>query len=72
MVIARLSNGTLILGLSAENMKRLKEGKPISITSQSHPGSAKALNGLPRIGIMYGETEQAIADELRAGERGVQ
>lgn len=58
---ADLSGRTLIgLGLSAANIERLREGKPIHINLEE-------LN-LPwhgEIMIMFGETEQAIADELQ-------
>jgi hypothetical protein len=29
MLIARMSNGVMVLGIDAENVKRLKEGRPI-------------------------------------------
>lgn len=68
-MIARLTNGALVLGLSAENVKRLKEGRPIRLTRASHPGAP--LPDFP-IYIMYCETEQDCADELRTAERGFQ
>lgn len=57
MIRARLSNGMFILGIDAENVKRLKEGKPIMV-------SLAELGGSDDVCIMYGETMQAIADEL--------
>ncbi len=48
------------IGISAWNVERLKQGKPIHLNFE-------ALN-LPwkiDLMIMYGETEQAIADELK-------
>ena len=53
-------NGTLYcFGLSDRNIELLKEGKPIVIDM--------AEMGIPDmvIGIMYGETEEAIIEELR-------
>jgi hypothetical protein len=70
MVIGRLTDGSLVLGLSSENVKRLREGKPIRITKESHPNAP--LDGVPRILILYGDTERAIVEELSAAERGVQ
>lgn len=57
MIRARLSNGVFILGIDAENVKRLKEGKPIMVSLAELGGSDDVL-------IMYGETMQAIAQEL--------
>lgn len=52
---------TLIgLGISAGNVQRLKEGKPIHIHLEELNLPWKA-----DIMIMYGETEQALADELK-------
>lgn len=57
MIKAKLSNGTLILGLTAENVMRMKEGKPIKFDGRpfGYPGT---------IGICYGETEEAIVQDL--------
>lgn len=52
----------LLLGLSQGNIDRLREGKPIHVTRKSHG------EGIPpgwAIAIVYGETEQAIVDEMR-------
>ena len=57
-------NGTplLLLGLSRENVKRMMEGKPIFLTRATHgPAIPEKLN----IGIMFGETEDAIVEQLR-------
>lgn len=51
----------LILGLSRGNIERLLQGKPIRITRATHG------DGIPEnwlLCILFGETEQAIADEL--------
>jgi len=58
---ARRENGRQIIGIgiSAVNVERLKEGKPIHVNLEEM--------GLPwkaEILLMYGETEQAMADEL--------
>lgn len=57
MIRARLSNGAFILGIDAENVKRLKEGKPILV-------SLAELGGTDDVYIMYGETLDDIAKEL--------
>lgn len=57
MLRARASDGTFILGIDAENVKRLKEGKPIVV-------SLAELGGHDDVLIMYGETLQDIVREL--------
>jgi hypothetical protein len=57
VIRARLSNGAFILGLDAENVKRLKEGKPILV-------SLAELGGSDDVFIMYGETLDDIKREL--------
>ncbi len=64
MIIARLTDGSIILGLSRENFRRLELGNPISITKESHGIELPA--ELPQIGIMFGETEAEILAELEA------
>lgn len=59
MLKARLSNGVFILGLDADNVRRLKEGKPILL-------SLAQLGGTDDICIMYGET---LADMMRELEK---
>lgn len=53
----------LLLGLSAENMRRLSRGKPIRISS----AETKAM-GLPELTVVIlgGDTESDIIDDLRA------
>ena len=51
---------TVIIGLSAENIRRLQEGQPIAFEGKEVQVPGK--NFL----IVYGETEDAIANELRA------
>lgn len=58
MIRARASNGTFILGICAENVKRLKEGKPILV-------SLAELGGTDDVLIVYGDTPQDILRELR-------
>lgn len=58
MLRARLSNGVFVLGIDAENVKRLKEGKAIMV-------SLGQLGGTDDVVIMYGETVDAIAQELQ-------
>lgn len=49
MLIARASNGMMILGIDAENVKRLKEGKPILKALSQFGGKDDVL-------IVYGDT----------------
>lgn len=60
MIKARSGNN-LIFGLSEENIKRLKEGKPIKIEAEE-----MGLKGLGVILILYGRTEKDIVFELEA------
>lgn len=64
MIIASGTEGDrelLLLGLSRANVDALVAGKPIKMTPHSHPGMPKGLT----ICIMFGETEQAMHDELK-------
>lgn len=57
MLIARATNGLMILGIDAENVRRLKDGKPI----------LKALaqfGGKDDIMIVYGDTLDDVQREL--------
>lgn len=57
MIKAKLGD-TLILGLEEENIKRLKENKPIVFDM--------AIFGMPgKMVLMYGETQDAIKNELQ-------
>lgn len=58
MIRARLSNGTFVFGIDAENVKRLRLGKPIVI-------DLAELGGTDKLCIMYGTT---MADILREME----
>jgi hypothetical protein len=55
MIFATLTNGAIIIGLSANNVEKLMDGKPIH----------KKLEGLPEIWVVYGPTEAAILGDLR-------
>lgn len=57
MIRARTNTGVFILGLDAENIKRLKQGKPILV-------SLAELGGTDDVLIMYGDTLDDIAKEL--------
>lgn len=57
MIRARASDGTFILGIDAENVKRLKDGKPILV-------SLAELGGHDDVLIVYGETMQHIMRDL--------
>jgi hypothetical protein len=65
MIKAKLNDGTVILGLSEENIKRLKEGQPIKFDGRplGFPGT---------VGIVYGETEIAILHDLQQAEGGAE
>lgn len=57
MLKAKLSSGLFILGIDAENVRRLKEGKPIAV-------SLLSMGGHDDIVIMYGDTLGDIQREL--------
>ena len=57
MLRAKTSNGIYILGFDAENIKRLKDGKPILV-------SLAEMGGQDDVMIMFGETLQDIQNEL--------
>ena len=57
MLIARASNGTMILGIDAENVRRLKEGKPILKALSQFGGKDDVL-------ILYGETLEDVQLQL--------
>jgi hypothetical protein len=57
MIRARLSNGTFLLGIDAENVRRLKAGKPILV-------SLAELGGKDDVLIMYGDTLNDIQRDL--------
>lgn len=57
MLRARISDGTFILGIDAENVKRLKKGQPIIVCLAE-------LGGTDDVLIMYGDTLQDIKNEL--------
>lgn len=56
MIYARTSDGGILIGLSKLNIERLQQGKPIKRMEE----------GMPRLRIVYGETEQAIYEMLVA------
>lgn len=56
MIRARIGD-TVILGVDAENVRRLKKGKPIDV-------DLAALGGGNRVIILYGDTLQDIMKEL--------
>jgi len=63
MLKAKLTDGTIILGLEAENVKRLKEDKPIRV-------QGKDLMIDHDIYIIYGHSIEDITEKL--GVPGVQ
>lgn len=65
MVIAssETEDGTfLLLGLSAENVKRLQAGQPVRVSRESH---GLAMPNRLVIAIVVGESEEAIGRDLR-------
>ena len=59
MIRARTNDGTFILGLDAENIKRLTHGHPILVNLTENGGSDKIV-------IMYGTTLEDVAVELES------
>ena len=59
MIRARLTNGTFVLGVDAENIRRLTDGQPFLIDLGPLGGSDKFM-------MIYGITAQDIMAELRA------
>jgi hypothetical protein len=57
MLRARLSNGAFLLGIDAENVRRLKDGEPILV-------SLAELGGTDDVVILFGETVADIIREL--------
>jgi hypothetical protein len=57
MVKSKLSDGSMLLGLSKMNVERLVEGKPIMF-------DGKQFGWPSRVIIMYGETEEKIVEEI--------
>lgn len=57
MLRARTSDGSFILGLDAENVRRLKKGKPILVRLPEMGGTDTVL-------LMYGETLADVRREL--------
>lgn len=66
MIIAKLSNGTLLLGVTRENINRLTDGKPIRVSQATH--GVKMPDEMPIIGIFFGETEQECIAQIQSAE----
>lgn len=58
MIKAKCNDGTLIFGLSKENVDRLKQGKPILINLKDIGLEDR------QVIIMYGETEEKMYEDL--------
>lgn len=58
MIKAKLTNGDLLFGISAENVNRLKKGQPILFNLKDMGLENR------KVMIVYGETEQDIMAEL--------
>ena len=59
MLRARLSNGAFVLGIDAENVRRLKKGQPIII-------DLTVMGGHDHVLLMYGNTLDDIRKEIEA------
>lgn len=57
MIYAQLSDGDWLLGIDAENVRRMKAGRPLRI-------ELKRFGGTNNVIIMYGETLSEIHAEL--------
>jgi hypothetical protein len=57
MLRARTTDGTAILGLDAENVRRLQAGQPIQVNLEQMGGAHTVL-------IVYGQTVHDIARDL--------
>jgi hypothetical protein len=57
MIRARLTNGTFILGIDAENVRRLKQGMPIAVDLRQTGGKDQFM-------LVYGDTLADIEREL--------
>jgi hypothetical protein len=58
MIKAKLTNGDLLFGISAENVRRLKNNEPIVFNLKTMGLEDR------KVMIVYGETEQDIMAEL--------
>jgi hypothetical protein len=58
MIRARLSNGSFVLGIDANNLRELKAGHPIVVDLTDN-------GGMDIIMIVYGETLTDIMEELQ-------
>lgn len=58
MIKAKLNNGDLVFGISEDNVKRLKEGHPISINLKDMGLEDR------KIMIAYGETEEKLYEAM--------
>lgn len=63
MLKARLSNGTFVLGLDANNIRELQKNRPIVV-------SLSKIGGTDKVVIMFGETLAHIARELEEASGG--
>lgn len=57
MIQARLTDGSFLIGIDAENVRRIQADKPLVI-------NLRAIGGSDLVIVMYGETMQAIVDSL--------
>lgn len=60
MLFARSPAGDVLIGLTEENLERMRSGMPAVVRPQTHPGATH------NITVMHGHTEADIVEELRA------
>ena len=63
MIRATLSDGRFLLGIDAENVKRMRDGKPIIV-------DLTTMGGRDTVIILYGETMADIVAELEGANGG--
>jgi len=64
MLRARLDDGTFVLGIDAENVRRLKRGQPILIYISELGGADDV-----RLFFLYGDTLQDIQNALKGKKK---
>jgi hypothetical protein len=66
LIKAKLSDGSLVLGIESRNVDKLKDGQPIHV----HGTEIGGFDGATQIYIMYGETLRDVYDELNEASGG--
>lgn len=67
VIMGSLQPPIVMLGITAINVEKLKQGKPIRITAVTHPSAKDIIKNI-QIVIFYGETEEKIKEDvMKAG-----